>query len=109
MATKLAVCGKSTDNMHGAWLTEGPSDVHVYDQADSIVIGWNTNHNNMKFTPWALVFGKKQDVPEVYMQLEVKGQDDPEYFTFTGKKLDLLAEAMRQFLLRAEQIARHER
>lgn len=111
MSVKLAVCGKSTDDLHGAWLTEGDSDVHVYDQADTIVIGWNQDTAKMRFTPLALVFGKgKEDEPNIYMQLEgSKGQENPEFFTFTGKRLELLAEAMKQFLLRAEQIARHER
>lgn len=108
MSTLLAVVGKSTDKMHGAFLANGDSDVHVYDQSDSIVIGWNTNIHDMKFTPFALVFSKAKDQPSVHMQLQgLKDKDNPEIFALTERKLDLLSDALKQFLLRAEQIARH--
>lgn len=109
MGSRIDVVGKSKDRMHGAWISEGASDVHVYDQADMIVIGWNKDTESMRFTPIALCFGKSEGTSSVTIQVEsAKGQDaDPEYLEFSGAKLERLGQEIREFLKKAEQIARH--
>lgn len=111
MSSRVVACGKSESQIHGAWIVDGKSDVHVYDQSDMLVLGWNKNTDGMKFTHLALCFKKdaKDDEGKVTLQSEGSaGQaGDPEYFSFTGSKLDKLSAAFKEFLTKADQIARH--